>query len=182
MKRSVLILLALVLAVVALHAQTPSHRRGLWFAAGFGMGNLRTSCDSCGRAGSGAASHFALRAGVSLFPSFLLGVEFDKLTSQRNTDAVSAIHLTSYFYPVREGNVFLKAGLGRSFFDSKTPHSPDAQHGGIGLMAGVGFDLRATTKISLTPMFTVLHARQTTGGPGPTQETAFAVSIGVTFH
>lgn len=170
---------AILMAGGILQAQAPSIRKDVWLGLGFGVGQVHTSCDSCG-SGADLASHYVFRTGITLSPNLLLGVEWDKVTSQRNSNGVSGIHLTAYFYPARRGNLFLKAGVGKASYNSNTPHSPDVKGSGIGVMGGLGFDLRASESISVMPMLTMMYGKLKVGTD--VRETSYAFSIGLTFH
>ena len=180
--RSIIALLLLISLQQHLSAQQTIRRSGAWFGAGFGLGQISAVCSSCESRETGLATHGMLRGGVTLSRRLLIGLEYVRGQSQRNTDAITAIGITTYLYPFPEGNMFVKVGLGLSFYDTRTPHSPDVQGYGLGIISGLGYDLRATERISLTPTLTALYGRQSDIGTSGAQETHFAFSIGVTFH
>ena len=90
------------------------------------------------------------------------------------------IHLAGYYYPLHKPNFFLKGSAGINFFNY-TPSEPvqwdngrqtmgKLSHVGPGFSLGLGYTLRITNKVDLTPAIDYLyHPFSRLKGEGPNQ-------------
>jgi hypothetical protein len=204
-------LLAMSPAIV--FAAPPQTRRGFWLSFGLGYGSARVECDQCiagGREGS-LAGWF--RLGGTIGHKLLLGWEVngwlknDKgrlQTTEDLTRSLGSSAIIAVFYPRVASGFFVRAGGGLSY--AGLPPRPttfcpatdlaclgaidEGAHGnGFGLTAGIGYDIRIRTNLSITPDFT--YSR---GSPGDLRRKGeppvvtgwkhdiLAFGVGVTFH
>jgi hypothetical protein len=143
-------LLAVALATTAsAQAQT---RNGFWFGGGLGYGAMGLSCDGCADLGrEGSISGFA-SAGGTLRQNILLGVELNGWTKSEGASSITMGNISgaAYWYPMPTQGLFLKAGAGYSNLRADDGVT-SASDGGLGILAGVGYDIRAGRNLSITP-------------------------------
>jgi hypothetical protein len=145
-------LLAVLVATTA-NAQQAQSRQGFFFGGGLGYGSMGLSCDGCADLGrEGSISGFASLGGA-ISPSLLLGVELNAWTKSEGTASVSMGNISgaAYWYPMPSQGLFLKAGGGYSNLRADDG-ATSASDGGFGILAGVGYDIRAGRKLSITPV------------------------------
>lgn len=147
---SALMLLALT-ASAATAQEGSARRQGFWFNIGFGYGSADFNCDNCGstdREGSLAGN---IGAGGTLSPQLLLGVESNGWYKDESgvKSTFGNLAAVAYFYPSASGNLFLKGGVGLSGYKFENGGSVDDT--GLGLLAGIGFDLPISKSLSITP-------------------------------
>jgi hypothetical protein len=129
-------------------------RQGFWIGFGFGGGSAGVTCDGCtDERFSGGTARLALGGTVS--PNLKIGGESHVWvnTEDSNIDeSVGNVSASLYYYPSRTGNVFLQGGVGMSVY-SYDDGSMTAEANGLGIILGVGYDIRLGRKFSLTPIF-----------------------------
>jgi hypothetical protein len=146
---------------VAASAQTPE-REGFWFGFGLGAGSADVTCDDCdGDSDRETGGAGYLKAGWTLSPRVLLGIESSAWTKTKDEDGVD-ITLNMYnvsgtltLYPSETAGFFVKGGAGLAFVNSKFKQGNttiDSDMGnGLGLLAGIGYDFRLGRRVRLTP-------------------------------
>ena len=205
------VLMAVSPAIVL--AAHPQRRRGFWWSFGAGYGSARVECDQC-LAGSREGSLAGwLRLGGTIGDRLLLGWEGsgwlknDKGRLQASEDLTRTLGnsaIIAVFYPRAASGFFVRAGGGLSY--AGLPPRPtrfcpatdlaclgaidEGAHGnGFGLTAGVGYDIRIRTNMSITPDFT--YSRGSPGdlkrkGQPPVvtgwKHDVLAFGVGLTFH
>jgi hypothetical protein len=145
-------LLAVLLATTAT-AQQAQSREGFFVGGGLGYGSLGLSCDGCADVGrEGSISGFASLGGA-ISPSLLLGVELNAWTKSEGAGSVSLGNISgaAYWYPMPAQGLFLKAGGGYSNLRADDGVNSGSD-GGFGILAGVGYDIRAGRNLSITPV------------------------------
>jgi len=126
-------------------------REGFWFSAGFGYGSL--SCLNC----DGYANGFSggLAAGGTINQKLLLGV--GTTGWYRSQDGVwlsaSTLDARLRFYPSIRSGFFINGGLGLGTISLGVTGIGSESETGVGLMLGVGWDLRVGRNVSLTPFW-----------------------------
>ena len=184
----------LVAGVGQASAERPQERQGFWLGIGGGYGSADASCDECDggdRQGSGAGY---VKLGWTLNDRVLLGGEFNLWTKEQDVVTVNFYNAsgTLTFYPQGASGFFLKGGVGASFVDTEvvdggTRITADLGSG-LGLVAGVGYDLRVARIISITPAVNFLY-----GQPGDLvvagetlarnwKQNVVDFTVGITFH
>ena len=170
-------LLTAVLATTAF-AQQAQKREGLWVGGGMGYGSLGMSCDGCGDVDrTGGLSGFA-KIGGAVRPNILLGVEMNGWTKSEFDTRVTMGNLSgaAYWYPMATQGLFIKAGAGYSVL-SADDGSGSASDTGLGLLGGVGYDLRVGRNLSITPV-----ANYFRGGFEGGSANVLQIGVGVTSH
>src|SRR5882762_558117 len=173
-------------------AQRPQKRQGFWIGAGFGYGSLARTCDACQNLpGEPGLSGF-LKLGVTAAPQLLMGVEANGWRKNIQGTTVTAVNasVVSYLYLKPTSGFFFKGGFGISWYREdpalKDP-SDTVSSNGIGITAGLGYDLRVGDNISLTPVGNFVFGslgnlrlrRQLIPN---VQATLLQLGLGVTFH
>jgi len=152
------------LASTPLASQHPQTRAGFWIGAGYGLGNIAWQCNGCSQQDHGGGSAL-VRLGVTASHHVLLGAELNGLGSgvglfesfgvDSMNEKISSSYMafTVYWYPHAEGGLFLKSGLGASWYDRKQSSS-ESESRGAALLVGTGYDIRIGQMTSITPMLT----------------------------
>lgn len=170
--------LTATLMSAALHAQDsasasfPQLRHGFWLSVGLGYGRLDFSCgggtdpwdstppaETCPEAGRARATLLFLRAGYTLSQQVLLGVSVDAWGRVGSSDGAVDLGVAVRGYPVRSRGLFAEAGVSRSEFGTHGV-GPDEVGRGVGLVAGIGWDLRVDTNMSLSPVIHLHYGYQ----------------------
>lgn len=136
---------SLALAPSAAEAQT---RDGFFFGFGAGWGSL--GCSDCdGERESGLGGYGKL--GVAVSSRLLLGVEGAAWRKTEDDFKLTQANLSGvvYLYPTSSG-FFLKGGAGLAVLEVTDPDEGDESESGLGIAAGVGYDIRVGG-VSLTP-------------------------------
>jgi len=170
-------LLTAVLATSAF-AQQAQTRQGLWIGGGMGYGSLGLSCDGCGDVDrEGGLSGYA-KVGGTLRQNILLGVEFNGWTKSELGATVTMGNMSgaAYWYPMATQGLFIKAGAGYSILSVEDDFG-DANDSGLGVLAGVGYDVRVGRKLSITPV-----ANWFRGGFDGGSANVLQLGVGVTSH
>jgi outer membrane protein with beta-barrel domain len=161
-------LLALALATTA-GAQQAQTRQGFWIGGGLGYGSL--GCYGCDRLG-GVSGY--LKLGGTLRQNILLGVETNGWTKSElgQTMTMGNMSGAAYWYPTTTGGLFLKAGLGYSVLDDSF-----VRESGFGLLGGLGYDIRVSRNLSMTPVANWFRGDFSAGSLN-----VFQIGLGVTSH
>jgi Outer membrane protein beta-barrel domain len=148
--------LALVLFVAATaSAQVPASnagsslpvREGFWFNAGLGLGSL--GCQDCdGDRESGLSGGLSL--GGTLNDRLLIGVGTTGFAKsvEGETFTVGTLDGRVRFYPSHTKGFFLNGGVGLG----SMRYAGESEFG-LGVMFGVGWDIRVADNVSLTPFW-----------------------------
>jgi outer membrane protein with beta-barrel domain len=162
------VLLALAMATTA-QAQEAAPRQGFWIGGGLGYGSL--GCEGCDRL-SGFTGY--LKLGGTVRQSLLLGVEMNGWGKSEFGQTITMGNLSGagYWYPLGSGGLFVKAGLGYSVLDDGFTSET-----GFGLLGGLGYDVRITRNLSLTPV-----ANWYSGSFTPGALNVLDIGIGITSH
>lgn len=151
-------------------APTAPERNGFWFNAGFGYGSL--GCDDCsGREGSGTAS---IAFGGTINERFLLGIGINGWGKDilGETLSTGTFDFRVRFYPVRTSGFFVTGGVGAGGLSYG-----DQSETGVGVVIGLGWDLRVGRSVSLTPFYNGFAMRNDNVDANVGQ-----IGIGITFH
>ncbi|HET6797986.1 MAG TPA: hypothetical protein VFH40_12570 [Gemmatimonadales bacterium] len=161
-------LLALAIAPAA-NGQQGDVRQGFWIGGGLGYGTL--GCNGCDRLG-GVSGY--LKLGGTLRQNILLGVEINGWGKSEfgQTMTMGNMSGAAYWYPVSNGGLFLKAGLGYSVMDDGF-----SSETGLGLLGGLGYDIRVGRNVSVTPV-----ANWYRGSFNPGGLNVLDIGLGITSH
>ncbi|MDQ3223303.1 MAG: hypothetical protein M3Q75_07530 [Gemmatimonadota bacterium] len=161
-------ILAVLLAGSA-SAQQAQTRQGFWISGGLGYGSL--GCDGCDRVG--APSGY-LKLGGTLRENILLGVETNGWTKSELGARLTMGNVSGavYWYPMTTNGLFVKAGAGYSVLDDSFSSTS-----GFGLLGGVGYDVRVSRNLSVTPVANWFRGSFDGGSANVLQ-----IGMGVTSH
>jgi hypothetical protein len=129
------------------HAQT---RQGFWFNGGLGYGSL--GCGDCSDRTGGLSGSLSL--GATLNSHILLGVGTTGWTKSESgaTMTVGTLDARLRFYPAAAGGFFLTSGIGVGSVRMETIFGNGSEMG-WGVVLGLGYDIRISNNISLTPFW-----------------------------
>jgi hypothetical protein len=153
--RKTLFMFGMVLLVsAAASAQVPAPnagsslpaREGAWFNAGLGFGSL--GCDDCVEREGGLSG--GLSVGGTLNDRVLIGVGTTGFAKgvEGETLSVGTLDARVRFYPSHTNGFFLNGGIGLG----SLRYAGESEFG-LGIMLGVGWDIRMGEKVSLTPFW-----------------------------
>lgn len=163
--------LSMVGTVQAQNAQT---RDGFWFSGGLGYGTL--GCDNCGsREGSISGG---LSLGGTITPRFLLGVGTEAWTKSQQgaTLTVGTLDARVRFYPSATGGFFLTGGVGVGSISGSFGGFTSTETG-LGMIMGLGYDIRVAKNTSITPYWNGFAMRNS-----DTNANVGNVGLAVTLH
>jgi len=155
--------------------QSPQSREGFWFNAGFGFG--AAGCQTCFGRASGASGGLSLGGTVS--DRLLFGVGTTGWYKSENGVAVNVGTLDARlrFYPVRTSGFNLTGGLGLGTMSLGVANVGTASEAGVGLMLGLGWDIRIASNVSLSPFYNGFAVRTTNADAYVDQ-----IGLGITIH
>jgi len=155
--------LTLCAAAVA-PAQEPRTRHGFWGAFGLGYGANSLSCSSgCSFTSDakGGGVTASIKMGGTPKPSVRLGGEVNvwvKDVGSGVTETVGNVSAAVYLYPAPRSGFFVKGGVGLASFQFSQGNSTVSADG-FGLLAGLGYDIRLSNKVSLSPIANMYFGR-----------------------
>lgn len=163
-------LLTVLLASTAFAQQATQTRQGFWIGGGLGYGSM--GCDGCGDR-LGAPSGY-LKLGGTLRENILLGVETNAWTKSELGTRLTMTNISGavYWYPMTSNGMFVKAGAGFSALDSGFGGTS-----GFGVLGGVGYDVRVSRNLSVTPVANWFRGSFDGGSANVLQ-----IGLGVTSH
>lgn len=167
-------LLTVLLASTAF-AQQAQTRQGFWIGGGLGYGSMGISCEGCGDLGRDAAPSGYLKLGATLRQNVLLGVETNAWTKSESGARLTMTNISGavYWYPMATNGLFVKGGAGFSALDN----SFGGGSSGFGVLGGVGYDVRMSRNLSITPV-----ANWFRGGFDGLSANVVQIGVGVTSH
>jgi len=151
--------------------KTPSQaREGFWFNAGLGFGSL--GCDNCIFRENGLSGGLSL--GSTLGDKWLLGVGTTGWAKETDGEmlTVGTLDARFRFYPARSSGFFLTGGVGLG-----TVTFLNESEFGVGVVLGVGWDIRVGRNVSLTPFYNGFAMRNSI-----TDANVGQLGLGVTIH
>ena len=122
-------------------------RRGFWFNAGFGLGSL--GCQDCAARTDGLSGGLSL--GGTLGRRVLLGIGTSGWSKDVDGEllTVGTLDARVRVYPASRAGFFVTGGLGLGTLS----YGDDDAELGLGLILGVGWDIRVGRNVSLTPFW-----------------------------
>jgi hypothetical protein len=168
-------------AVVAqdTHAQMNAPAREGFFI-GLGLGGGSFGCSGCNERESGLSGH--LKLGGTLNSQWLLGVESSAWTKEESGARLTHANVSAMaqFYPAATSGFFLRGGIGVSTLEASFSgggSSFSARESGLGLTAGLGYDMRVGSNFSVSPYGTFGWGDHEGGSANN-----FQLGLGVTWH
>lgn len=177
--RRLVMSLVLAAALVAVPQNAHAQARDGFFI-GLGIGGGSFGCSGCVDRQSGVSGH--LKLGTTLNQQLLLGVESTAWTKEESGARMTHANLSAIaqFYPAPASGFFLKGGIGVSTLEASASgggFSFSARETGLGLTAGLGYDVRVGNAFSVSPYGTFGWGNFE-GGSANT----FQLGLGVTWH
>jgi hypothetical protein len=150
------------------------------FFIGLGLGGGSFGCSDCGDRQSGLSGHLKLGGAVS--SQLLLGVESSAWTKEDGGARLTHTNVSALaqFYPAPATGFFLRGGIGVSTLEASVASgglSFSGRETGLGLTAGLGYDVRVGNGFSVSPYGTFGWG-DFEGGSANT----FQLGLGVTWH
>ena len=170
-------LFAALLATTA-SAQQAQARQGFWIGGGMGYGSMGLKCDGCATVDRQGGPSGYIKFGGTLRENILLGVEMNGWTKSEGLATVRMGNFSgaAYWYPMPTAGLFVKGGVGYSVLnvDDGTNSANDS---GLGLLGGLGYDIRVGRNLSITPV-----ANWFRGGFNGGSANVLQIGMGVTSH
>ena len=159
----------------AVEAGSGQNREGFWFNAGLGYGAL--GCETCIDRTGGASGGLSLGATIS--DRILLGVGTTGwYKSEAGTaTSVGTLDARLRFYPSVNYGLFLNGGLGLGTISVNDSFLGRESEIGLGLMLGLGWDVRISRNVSLTPFWNGSAVRTSNADANFGQ-----LGLGITIH
>lgn len=156
----------------------PQTRQG--FFIGFGLGGGSFGCAGCGSRETGAAGY--LKFGGAVSPRLLIAGESSAWTKEEGGARMSHANVSAIaqFYPSATSGFFLKGGLGVSRLEASVSgggFSFSEGESGLGMTAGLGYDIRLGANFSLSPYGSLGWGSFDGGSANNVQ-----LGLGVTWH
>ncbi|MEO8575456.1 MAG: hypothetical protein ABI556_02090 [Gemmatimonadales bacterium] len=150
-------------------------RSGFWFNLSTGYGAI--SCKNCSSALGGYSGGLSLGATVS--PRVRFGVGTTSWYRSEGGDALVAGTLDARirFYPSTSGGFFLTGGAGAGTIGAALADYGAATEYGVGVMLGLGWDVRLGNAVSLTPFWNGFAVQTENADANVGQ-----LGLGLTFH
>lgn len=162
-------------SVADAQAQNAQTRDGFWFSGGLGYGSL--GCEACGTREGGLSIDLSL--GGTISPRFLIGAGTSGWTKSEggSTLTVGLVDARVRFYPSARGGLFLTGGVGVGSVQEKFDGLGSQTETGPGVILGLGYDIRVSPNMSLTPSWTGFGMRNDV-----TDANVGQLGIAVTLH
>jgi hypothetical protein len=181
---SMLSVAAVFLLATPVQAQRTANHEGFWISFGFGAGTAFGDDAFDGDSKFGGAGF--LRMGGSPSQQLLIGGEIIGWGTDQDNVRIGrgALMFTAMYYPSPKGGFYLKGGAG---FSGRTTEwdipvegftaTIKEEHGGIGLGAGLGYDIQLGRNFFLTPALDFVYTG--TEGDGAS---LLLFTVGATWH
>lgn len=189
-----LIMLASVM-VHSVEAQSSDHRRGFWIRGGVMAAANRTDCSNCGEFNWDEGAAVFLRAGGTISPHVLMGAEaygFRQTDGEVTKTEIQGLMAIAEWYPWLHLGGFVKVGIGVAnldlFVSTLDGGSTQSSKTGMAISLGLGWDIRVTNGISITPVInSYINAVgdldvEPVGTADNVLTTLLTAGVGVTFH
>lgn len=141
-------------------------RRGFWMSVGIVGAEERSRVDGDPWAVNPVKPAGYLRIGGTVSPNLRLGGEIagwgqtvTALSGDRVTDYLVGLSLIGQFYPSRNAGFFFKGGAGISRSGEDVIGPGDLHEDGFAWTAGIGYDIKLSRVLSLTPTLDILQHR-----------------------
>ena len=168
-----------------------SDRHGFWMNLGVGAGTESSKFDDEDDWTDGLTKPVgSLRIGGTVNPNLRLGVEltgwadrhFDSGLQDDVTSYVAGLFLIGQIYPSRRAGFFVKGGLGVTRVGEAIYGPGDLHEDGFGWTAGLGYEVKLSRSLFLTPTVDLLQHRSQVRDAGGVLQPALhdrVVSFGV---
>ncbi|MBX3147748.1 MAG: outer membrane beta-barrel protein [Gemmatimonadales bacterium] len=150
-------------------------RSGFWFNGGLGVGSL--GCDDCSSRETGLSGGIAL--GGSISQNVLLGVGTTGWTKSESgvTLTTGTLDARLRLYPSSTGGFFITTGIGLGSISADIAGFGGDAETGVGVLVGLGIDIRIGRNVSLTPFWNGFAVRTENADVNVGQ-----LGLGITVH
>src|ERR1043166_9092445 len=148
---SLVLILSTAFQISDVRAQHPQIRKGFWFNGGLGYGSL--GCQDCDGRTSGLTGGISL--GGTINQKILLGVGTTGWYKSENgaTLTVGTLDARARFYTTAKSGFFITGGLGIGTISADVAGFGSDSETGVGVVLGIGYDIRIGANVSLTPFW-----------------------------
>lgn len=172
-------ILAAALVVVPQDASAQAPARDGFFI-GLGLGGGSFSCSTCVDRQSGVSGQ--LKLGTTISQQMLIGLESSAWTKEEGGARLTHANVSAMaqFYPMVTSGFFLRGGVGVSTLRAAASvdgTSFSVTERGLGLTAGLGYDVRVGNNFSVSPFGTFDWGNFDGGNANN-----FQLGLGVTWH
>ncbi len=131
-------------------------RHGFWFGAGLGVGAGGLHCGIC-ESGGGQGTSGYLRAGTTVNPRLLVGVEGSGWQKNGEEGKRRILALTGgiWWYPRSDAGHFIRGGVGISGWRAAAEQEAVVSRA-LALTVGAGYEARVAPYLSVVPFVNVL--------------------------
>lgn len=157
-------------------------RKGFW--ASFGIGGGAESFDAndgLGWSDDKGGGIAYLKLGGTVSQSLLLGAEFNAWGSRYRFDgydrSLSSAMFIAQWYPAPRGDFWLRGGVGFARDQLDVDGEPETHENGAVLAVGLGYDIRVSRNVSISPILDLQGHRYDTH-----DERLVNIGVGITFH
>ncbi|MDZ4673322.1 MAG: hypothetical protein SGI84_02645 [Gemmatimonadota bacterium] len=164
-------------------------RRGFWLAGGFGYGKESFRFGSEPFFDNAEKPVFAFRMGGTPNQRLRLGGEIvtfvNPLTDEdgfRITETLTSLNLIGQFYPMPAAGFFLKGGAGIGVSASSVEGGNTLSETGFAVQYGVGYDIRLSRSLALTPTVEMIRHRFTKTGDDTLHERLLHFGVALTWQ
>jgi hypothetical protein len=166
-------------------------RHGFWMNVGLGAGTESSRFEGeSGYTDGLTKPAVSLRLGGTVNPNLRLGVElagwadrhYDSDLDDNVTSYLGGVLLIGQVYPSRRAGFFIKGGLGVTQVGEDIYGPGDLKEDGFGWTAGVGYEVKLSRSLYLTPTLDILqHRSQVRDAAGVVQPALYdrLITIGV---
>ncbi len=143
-------------------------RHGFWLNLGIGAGTESSRFEGENNYSSGLTKPaYSVRIGGTVSPNFRLGGEiagwsdahFDSQFQENVTSYLVGAMLIGQFYPARRAGFFVKGGGGLSWVGESVAGPGDLSEGGFAWTAGLGYEIKLSRSLFITPTVDFLQHR-----------------------
>ena len=147
-----MLLLVTAAAAAPAAAQHPQTRTGFWISGGPSLGSLDLACDGC-ETDRETGLTLLLAMGGTVGPRLLVGGELEGWGKEIEGVDLTVGHVSGvvYWYPGATSGFFVKGGAGVAVYSVDAGPLGDEEDSGLGLHAGLGYDVRVGRNLSITP-------------------------------
>lgn len=157
-------------------------RKGFWLTAGIGGGSESFDAnDGLGWSDDKGGGLGYVKLGGTVSQSLLLGAEFNAWGTRYRYEgydrSLTSAMFIAQWYPAPRGDFWLRGGVGfaRDYLD--IDGEPQTHENGTALAVGLGYDIRVSRNVSVTPMLDLQGHRYDSH-----DERLVNIGLGITFH
>ena len=182
-------------SAATVQAQGSEHRQGFWLQGGVMAASNRNDCSNCGTFEWDTGVAAFLRAGGRISKYVLLGGEayaFRQTDGEALATEIQGLLVITEWYPWLQHGGFLKVGIGVAnvdlFITTTDGGTTETSKTGLGISLGMGWDIRITDGISITPVVnSYINAVgdldvEPLGTADNVLTTLLTAGVGITFH